>query len=296
MKATAAAPPGALLRPQEVTQRSGSNFLAGFACLEKRRREGMTVIYAFCRVVDDAVDAAPDPATARAHLQFWRSELTATAAGAATTPVGKALQATMQEFGVPAAPLEALLDGVAMDIEPHSFADEAELRLYCERVASAVGFACLPVLGATGPAATAFADHLGKALQLTNILRDLRADALAGRVYVPRTWLAEHAVDPSWLRDDDAHSSPAANAALTAMCARFVREAEAEFGHARTHLRSLARAARRALVPARIMGAIYRDLLRRLAARGGDLRGGRVRVPRLRKLWLALGVWAGVRA
>ena len=293
MSALTAAPPGALLRPRDITKRSGSSFLAGFVCLAARRRQGMTAIYAFCRVVDDAVDAAPDKATAVTHLQFWRAELAAAAAGTAATPVGTALQTTMREFGVQRAPLEALLDGVAMDVDPHAFADEQELRVYCERVASAVGFACLPVLGAEGPDAVGFADHLGKALQLTNILRDLRADALVGRVYVPRTWLAEAGVDPSWLRGGGLDPAYGPNGPLAALRARLVSSAEAEFELAHRHLRALDRRARRALVPARIMGAVYRELLRRLASARGEIRGERVRVPRHRKLWLALAVWAG---
>lgn len=283
-------PASAHLSPAEVAARSGSNFLAGFVCLDAERRAGMTAVYAFCRVADDAVDDAPDAATGRAHLEFWRGELAAAAGGEPRTPVGRALCDTMRRFGSRREHFDALLDGVAMDLESRGIADEAELRLYCARVASAVGRASLPVLGATAAGAVAFADSLGQALQLTNILRDLRPDAEVGRVYVPRQWLAELGVDAAMLRTGE--PTPA----LQRLCDRLVGAASVEFEQARRHLAALPREQRRALVPARIMGAVYGALLRRLVRRGADLRGGRVRVPRLHKSWLAFRVLLGATA
>lgn len=294
MTGPATVPAAAALQPAEITARSGSNFLAGFVCLDPARRRGMTTIYAFCRVADDAVDDAPDLATGRRDLAFWRAELAAATAGNATTPVGQAVQQAMREFGLRAGPLAELLDGMAMDLEPQPFADEAALRVYCYRVASAVGLACLPVLGAREPAAERFADSLGKALQFTNILRDLRGDAEGGRVYVPVTWLAEAGVDPAWLRGDGPASAHAPDGPLHRLGARFVAAAEAEFTAARAALRELPRASRRALVPARIMGAVYGALLAKLAARRGDLCGERQRVPKLQKVWLSARVLLGV--
>lgn len=296
MNAPSVEPPGARLSPSEIAARSRSNFLTGFVCLGGARRAGMTAIYAFCRVADDAVDEAPDAATGRRQLQFWRDELDAAAAGRATTPVGQAVQATMQRFGVGAAPLRDLLDGVATDLVPAQFASEQELHAYCYRVASAVGIACLPVLGAASPRAREFAEALGHALQRTNILRDLRSDALHGRCYVPRPWLEQTGVDAHWLRGDGPVSVYGPDGPVARLCLHFVRAAEAEFARATAALRALPLRERRALVPARIMGAIYRELLRALARRGGDLRGERVRVPRRTKAALALQVLAGVRA
>ncbi|HEU4418965.1 MAG TPA: squalene/phytoene synthase family protein [Planctomycetota bacterium] len=286
----------AAMRPEEITARSGSSFTTAFVCLDRARREGMTAIYAFCRVADDAVDEAGDAATGRAHLQFWRAELAAVANGKGTTPVGQALQTAMRRFGVEVRPLHDLLDGVEMDLAPHDFADEAELRCYCYRVASAVGLACLPVLGATGAEASRFADALGKALQFTNILRDLRFDAELGRCYAPQTWLAETGVERAWLAGAGPSSVYASDGPVAALCARLAQKAADEFAVARAALRLLPRRQRRALVPARIMGAIYGDLLRRLVQRGGDLRGARMRVTRPKKAWLALLVLAGVDA
>ncbi|MBL8726731.1 MAG: squalene/phytoene synthase family protein [Planctomycetes bacterium] len=288
-------PIAARLAPGEVLARARSNFAAGFVCLPADRRAGMTAVYAFCRAADDAVDDAPDPATAQQHLQFWRHELAAAAAGAARTPIGSALAAAMQRFGPFQVPLDALLDGMAMDIGHFVCRDEAELRTYCWRVASAVGRACLPVLGASGPAAEAFADHLGLALQFTNILRDLRSDAGAGRCYVPSEWLAALQIDRAWLAGDGPAHAYAANGPLAALAARFAAAARTEFAAAAAALQALPKPARRALVPARIMGAVYGELLVRLERRGGELRGPRVRVPKPRRLWLAAGVLGGWR-
>ena len=296
MNGLAAEPPAARLSPAEITARSGSNFLTGFVCLDPVRRAGMTTIYAFCRVADDAVDEAPDAATGERHLTFWRDELAAAAAGRATTPVGQAVQEAIGRFGVPAAPLGDLLDGVATDLAPRPFADDAELHRYCYRVASAVGLACLPVLGATSDGAREFADALGHALQRTNILRDLRGDAEEGRCYVPQAWLAAEGVTLEWLCGRGPDAVYAAEGPLARVCARLAGEAAGHFARAEAALRSLPRRERRALVPARIMGAVYGELLVHLRRRGGDLRGPRVRVGRGRKLWLALQVLAGVRA
>jgi 15-cis-phytoene synthase len=293
---TASLPPAAALPPATIAARSGSNFLAGFVGLDAARRAGMTAIYAFCRVADDAVDEAPDPATGASHLEFWRQELRAAETSAATTPVGQALAATMQRFGVPAAPLRDLLDGVATDLMPASFVDDDQLHRYCYRVAAAVGLACLPVLGADSAGARAFADALGHALQRTNILRDLRADAEAGRCYLPLPWLQQAGVTAAMLSGQGPDSAYAPGGPCARLCQRLAATARSEFARARTELLALPRSQRRALVPPRIMGAVYEAVLAELERRGGELRGPRVRVSRARKAWLALQVWLGVRA
>lgn len=289
-------PPGAELEPETVLERSGSNFRTAFVCLDAERRDGMTAIYAFCRVADDAADDAPDAETGARHIAFWRDELRVAAEQRASTPVGRALGDVMSRFGTPRATLDALLDGVTMDLEPSGFADEPALRRYCDCVASAVGRACLPVLGATGELPTRYADSLGQALQLTNILRDLRADAESERVYVPETWLEELGVEREWLRGGGPAAAVADGGPIARLRGRLVERAEAEFERARAALGAMPRSHRRALVPARIMGAVYGSLLRRLAAQGGRLEPGRTRVPRSAKLWLALQVFLGVRA
>ena len=289
-------PVHAALDPAEITARSGSNFLAGFVCLDEARREAMTVVYAFCRVVDDAVDDAPDVETGGRWLAFWSEQLEAAVERRADAPVGVALQRSMERFGVPAQPLRDLIAGCATDLDPDGPADEAALELYCYRVASAVGLACLPILGADSEGGRRFAVALGHALQLTNVLRDLRSDAEIGRVYVPQTWLDELGVDREALLGRADASTYAAGGGVAALCERLCTGARARFDEARRELLTLPRAERRGLVAARIMGAVYQDLLGRLERRGGAIVMPRVRVPKWRKMWLAFAVWAGARA
>jgi presqualene diphosphate synthase len=296
-------PPGAELSAAEVSRRSASNFLAGFVGMDPARRRAMTAISAFCRVFDDAVDEAPDASTGERQLAFWRHELVRVVHGEApTTDVGRELRAAVEQFGVPTARLDDLVDGVATDLQAvrgtmqgAGFADEASLDRYCYRVASAVGLACLPVFGVHGPVAERFAEALGQALQRTNILRDLRSDAQIGRCYVPRAWLAEAGVDAAWLRGDGPGEAYADGGPLDRLCQRLAASAHEHFAMARAELRRLPRAARRALVPARIMGAIYEALLHKLERRRGEVRAPRVRVSKWAKLRLAALVFAGVR-
>src|SRR5262249_33571593 len=212
----------------------------------------------------------------------------------ASTRVGRALQQTFARFGGDGAPLRELLAGVAMDLDPAPFADLPALERYCHRVAAAPGLACLPVLGVRSSAAERYAERLGCALQLTNILRDLRSDANAGRGHAPVGWRREHGVAAEWLRGDGPAAAYAVGGPVARLCSALAAAARDRFAAAGAALLELPPADRRRLLPARIMGAVYRELLRRLEARGGELRKERVRVPRGRKLWLAAGTLLGV--
>lgn len=294
MNETVGPPPAATSTAAAIAARSGSNFLAGFVCLPPDRRAAMTAIYAFCRVVDDAADDAPDAATGRAHLQFWIDELAAAQRAEARTPVGRELQSAMQRFAVPAAPLRDLIEGVTGDLEGPSIADERQLERYCYCVASAVGLASLPALGADGDAAHRFAVQLGQALQTTNILRDLRSDAELGRCYVPTTWLADDGVQREWLTGTGPSAAYLPDGPVHRLCRRLSGRAATAFAAARRELRTLPRPARRALVPARIMAAVYAALLHKLEARGGAVLLPRARLSRPHKLWLVASCWAGI--
>jgi len=288
-------PATAALLPEEIVAQSGSNLLIGLACLSARRRAAMTAIYAFCRVADDAVDDAGSLAEGAENLAFWRHELELVELGEPRTAVGSALQQSFRAYGGSAAPLHEFLEGMAMDLGPTDYPDLPALEVYCHRVASVVGLACLPVLGATGAEAETFAKWLGRALQLTNIRRDLRSDAEVGRVYAPRDWLAECGVEVDWLTGRGPAEVYRHDGPVARLCDRFHTTAEERFARVRATLAGMPWRHRRSLVPARIMGAVYRDLLRRLRQRGGDLPGQCTRVPRPTKLWLATGVLLGVR-
>ena len=275
--------------PEEIARRSGSSFLVSFSALTGGRRAALTAVYAYCRVVDDAVDDCDSVEQGRAELGFWREDLARAQVGEARSAVCRALTAAMRDHGVERGHLDNVAEGCARDLDPCAIATQDDLESYCYLVASSVGLACLPLFGAQGPAAERFADHLGHALQLTNILRDQRHDAEIGRVYVPGDWLSELGVDPAWLTGRGPDAAYAPGGPMAALAARLVARARARFAAAETELDSDPVGELRArLVPARIMGAVYRDLLDRLERAGGNIcRSRRIRVPRWRKLLIA---------
>jgi phytoene synthase len=279
-------PPAERRSPQEIVRRSRSSFAAAFGALDRERRHGLIAIYAFCRVIDDAADQGGDLGARRNELDRWQHELELAEHGTPRTPVALELQRAFRRFGVEPRHLHNVLDGVRSDLDHVSFDTSAELESYCFKVASSVGLACMPLFGAKGERAERYARHLGQALQHTNILRDLRADAAAGRVYVPGELLQQLEVDSQWLsgRGPDLvyrHDGP-----MAALTGALSSRAAAHFECAGACLDPTLR--RRLLAP-EIMGAIYRDLLQRLERHGGELcrQAQRVRVPRWRKLWLA---------
>jgi phytoene synthase len=276
----ASIPAAAALTPAQVTSRSRSNFLRSFRALDRERRAALTAIYAFCRVVDDAGD---DPrGEPKRQVEFWQQELDAAFAGHPATEIGRALQQAVRRYGVAREDLQQVVEGVRQDVAGIRFTTQHELDDYCRKVAVAVGWACLPVFGASA-AARPFAEQLGLALQLTNILRDLKEDAVRGRVYVPEEALRRFGVEREWLRGDGPPGRRRRDGPVAALTAHLVALARERFAQAEELLPA---AERRQLAAARIMAAVYRDLLARIAARGGDLNAPRARVPNWKKLWL----------
>ena len=262
-----------------------TNFAYSFLALPKDRREAITAVWDFCRAVDDEVDEHEERPLAQrmAGLQRWRDEVAACFEGRQpATAEGRALQVVSARWPVQRAHFDELIDGCAMDLEPARFASFGDLRAYCYKVASTVGLICIEIFGYENPATRRYAEELGLALQLTNILRDVPADLARGRLYIPLDELAAHGVTENALR---AGRLTPPVAALFAAQARRARE---QFARAEALLPP--EDARR-LVAARIMGAIYRDLLARIAARGYDVFAERVRVPRVRKARLAVATW-----
>lgn len=170
----------------EALRAAGSSFAAPIALLPVAKRRGTTALYAFCRRADDIVDDAADPATARQALAAFAGAVAeALDGGHADDPVVRALADTVRRFGVPRGSIDAILDGVRMDLDRDRYETFAELEEYCRRVASAVGVAAIHIWGFTDPAAVAVAHDVGLAFQLTNILRDVPEDLARGRIYLP---------------------------------------------------------------------------------------------------------------
>jgi phytoene synthase len=275
-----------------LTKRSRSNFYYAFLTLPRPRREALYAVYAFCRIVDDiadlGVDGGADPAAQHAGLAEWRREVARCydPGGAPKHPIARQLASAVRGFNLPRAALDAIIDGVEMDVDGVAFEKAEDLYPYCYRVASAVGLCCIEIFGYTDPRARQYAIDLGMALQLTNILRDVGADARVGRVYLPRVDLRAHGVTPEDLRAG--RYDDRVLAVLRAQAARaheYYERAE----------RAFPRVDARSLVPARIMGAIYEALLHEIEARRFRVFGERITVSTRRKVGIALRCWAGAR-
>lgn len=265
-----------------LTRASGSNFYYSFLVLPRPKREAIHALYAFCREVDDSVDRAGSPGEARRQVAFWRDELAASFEGRATHPISRSLARHLRAYPIRRADLEAVIDGVAMDITPRRYATFEELSGYCYHVASAVGLACIEIFGYTQPAARDYAVRLGEAFQLTNILRDLGADAARGRVYLPAEDLDRFSCPEEDLRAERP------SRALTALVKFEVERTRGLFARARSLYPD---ADRRTLVAAEIMRAIYEALLHEIERRRHDVLGARVRLSRPRKLAIAARCW-----
>ena len=261
--------------------RSRTSFTAGMAILPKARREAMYALYAFCREVDDIADDAPTPALRESGLAEWRARIADLfQQRCASDSITRTLLPAIDAFHLVEEDFQAIIDGMAMDAgDPICAPDMAVLDLYCDHVASAVGRASVRIFGDASANGMKVAHHLGRALQLTNILRDIAEDAARGRLYLPEELLAKHRAasrDPLALLKD---------AALRPVCrdlAAFARE------HFRQADMAMAAALPAAMRPARIMRAYYGAILDRLVTKDWRDPTARVSLPRWQKLWLAL--------
>ncbi|WCJ58844.1 presqualene diphosphate synthase HpnD [Fontisphaera persica] len=271
-----------------ITRKSASNLALAFVLLPPAKREAMSALYAFCREVDDVADEEQlPPAQRRALLAEWREDLQRAGADAAPRlPVLQELQPVIHQYRLPLALFEEILRGVEMDLDIARYETYAELEVYCYRVASAVGLLSIEIFGYRNPACREYAVALGKALQFTNILRDVWVDAGRGRIYLPQEELRRHGA-----RETDIMAgryTPAYAAAAAAMAAR----ARQFYQQARQLLPA---EDRRAMVAAELMGSVYWCLLQRLERSRFDVFTPRLtRVPRCYKLGLILRTWARV--
>jgi 15-cis-phytoene synthase len=260
-----------------------TSFYYSFLVLPPRKREAIIAVWDFCRAVDDAVDE-PDGASPQAGVAEWRREVARCFDAQPFTPPGLRLQPYIKEFGLPRQPFEDLIDGVEMDLKHVRYSTFSALYEYCWRVASTVGLICIEIFGYRHPSAREYAVALGVALQLTNIVRDVVPDLERGRIYIPQEDLQRFRCSEADLR------GPAANSRARELIAYQCSRAREYYGRARA---LLPREDARSLVAAEIMAAIYHDILTRIERSGYDVFSGRVRVPRSRRAWIAMTVWAG---
>lgn len=274
-----------MLESESITRKSASNLAMAFILLPKDRRVAMAALYAFCREVDDVADEESVPVSRRREsLQAWRDDIRiACAGGQPGFVVNQELQPHIQRFRLPFALFEDLIRGVEMDLDQQRYEDYEDLELYCYRVASVVGLLSIEIFGYQNPACREYAVHLGKALQLTNILRDVGNDADRGRIYLPVVELRRFGIAEDELLAGVYSERFRGLAASVAERAR---------GHYRRAQECLPREDRRAMISAELMGAVYWRLLRRLEQeRYRVLEVKPLRLSKLQKIGLVLRTW-----
>jgi phytoene synthase len=270
---------------RSITRKSTSNLALAFILLPKAKREGMTALYAFCREVDDVADEESVPAAERrVRLAAWRADIARACAGEPPEfPVNRELRPVIAAHNLPFALFDELIRGVEMDLDINRYETFSQLEHYCYRVASVVGLLSIEIFGYTQNACRDYADHLGKALQLTNILRDVRIDAERGRIYLPLEELRRSGVAEAEILRFEYTDRFRRLAASVAERARF---------HYRRARELLPPEDRRSMTAAELMGSVYWRLLCKLESRQFDVLGPRpTRLSRGQKLLLIFRTW-----
>ncbi|MCG6876110.1 MAG: presqualene diphosphate synthase HpnD [Betaproteobacteria bacterium] len=267
---------------QQQAAQSGSSFYYSFLFLPNDRRRAITALYAFCREVDDVVDECSDPALAHTKLVWWRSEVENLYAARPQHPVTQALAPHIESCGIRQELLNDVLDGMEMDLTTDRYADFAALRRYIYRVAGAVGLLAAGIFGYRNAQTLEYAERLGTAFQLTNIVRDVGEDARKGRIYIPTDELARFRVpvaDVLALRQTEAFAE----------LMRFqIARAQQSYDEA---IGLLPPEDRRAQRPGLMMAAIYRTLLEEIRRDGCQVLSHRTTLTPIRKLWIAWKTW-----
>ena len=262
----------------EVVRGSKSNFLLSFLALPPERREGISNFYALSRVIDDAVDEHGGEEAERL-LKFWRGEIALCYSGTPTHPVAQAMQTTIRNFHIPQRYLDLLVDGCAMDLHQQRYPNFPELYEYCYRVAGVIGLVCMNIFGLNGREAEEAAVDLGLALQLTNILRDIKADAELGRVYLPQDEIQRFGLSEADLLTGKMQPK------LLPLLQFQADRAQDYFDRAFEAMKILPR---KSLLAAWIMGKTYHRILRKIRSRNYDVFSKPVQLSKVGKAWIAL--------
>ena len=263
-----------------LTRASGTSFYYAFRILPEAKRRAIFALYSFCRTVDDCVDEPGGEG--EAGLRRWMEEVHRCYAGAPETDLGRDLADAVARYPIPRACFEDIVEGCRMDLAIRRYATFADLRVYCERVASAVGLAAIEIFGYTSQKTRRYAVELGVALQLTNILRDVSADAARGRLYIPLEDLDRLRVS------EDQVMRPGTEPPAAQLRLLLGYQAERARLHYEEAKALLPPEDRRAMTPAEMMASVYREVLDELGRRGYPITGPRVRLSRPRKAWAAL--------
>ena len=267
---------------QQKAAQSGSSFYYSFLFLPPPRRRAITALYAFCREVDDVVDECTDVAIARTKLAWWRTEVAAIYDGKASHPVGNALASVVTSFRLPQERLQEIIDGMEMDLTQHRYRDFDALKRYCHLVAGVVGLLSAEIFGYTDARTLQYAENLGIAFQLTNIIRDVGEDARRERIYLPLDELARFKV-------------PVADILQARPSAEFRQlmdfQADRALDYYRAAFAALPATDRKAQRPGLVMAAIYQTVLEEIHVDGMQVLTQRTALTPLRKLWIAWRTW-----
>jgi phytoene synthase len=266
----------------EKAASAGSSFTSSFRFLPKEKREAMTVLYAYCREVDDVVDECSDAGVARTTLGWWRNEVAAVYGGKPTHPVCQALVPMVQRYNLPQEHLLEIIDGMEMDLEQPRYADFKSLQLYCYRVASVVGLLSAEIFGYTDRQTLKYAHDLGIAFQLTNIIRDVGEDARRNRIYLPMDEMQQFGVTAA----DILNGRETEN--FHKLMAFQIERARRYYKQAFEHLPSPDRKAQRAGL---VMAEVYQAVLNEVERSGCHVLRERVSLTPTYKLWLILKAW-----
>lgn len=270
---------------ESITRKSASNLALAFVLLPREKRQEMATLYAFCREVDDVADDESAPTEIRrAKLESWRTDIRkACSAGEPQFAVNQELQPVIQRRQLPFELFDELLKGVEMDLEVRRYETLADLELYCYRVASVVGLLSIEIFGYKNPACREYAIYLGKALQFTNILRDVRSDAERNRLYIPLAECERFQVNP----EDILAGRYSAN--YERLARHMAELAKSFYAKATATLPSVDR---RSMATAELMGSVYWKLLRKIERRRFNVfEPGETRLTKGQKLFLILRMW-----
>ena len=270
---------------RQKARNSGSSFLAAFRFLNDAQKDAMTVLYAFCRELDDVADDCSDPAVARTTLAWWRQDLAKAfqAASAPEHPVNQALRGVAEQFALPQQELEEIINGMEMDLHHDRYPTFADLQYYCHRVAGVVGRLIARILGFTNPQTLQYAEQTGLALQLTNIIRDVGEDARLGRIYLPQEDLKRFKVGENDIFD--AQATPEFAELMHFQAAR----AQEQY---RSALALLPAEDARSQKAGLVMAGLYYALLQEIIRDGVEnVLKYKIRIPKPRKMRLALKYW-----
>jgi phytoene synthase len=263
---------------QQKAAASGSSFYYSFLFLPQERRRAIMALYAFCREVDDTVDECTDESVARVKLAWWRKEISGMYEGKQTHPVTQALQPHLATYNLKQEHMQAIIDGMEMDLNQTRYLDYAGMSKYCWHVASVVGILSASIFGVTNPQTLQFAEKLGHAFQLTNIIRDVGEDARKGRIYLPVNELQQFNVTAADLLN--ARHSENFESLMKFQIARAQKAYDEAFA-------LLPKEDRRAQRPGLMMAAFYRTLLTEIENDGYHVLTQRISLTPIRKLWLA---------